>query len=114
MEITEGLISQYSSKLDHNEFSVGPDICCDSCSLFVLTETLQALLCPARCRQTADGAAELAAELVFQEEKPKPKPLHGKFSETPHLVRLGHFLGVVNAGVSLELIQNYVLSFDVH
>lgn len=54
MEITEGLISQYSSKLNNNEFLVGLGICCDICSLFVLTETLQALLCPARCRQTAD------------------------------------------------------------
>lgn len=54
VEITEGLISQYSSKLNNNEFLVGLGICCDTCSLFVLTETLQALLCPARCRQTAD------------------------------------------------------------
>lgn len=112
MEITESLILQHSSKLNHNEFLVSPDICCDICSLFVLTGTLQALLCSARCRKTADEAAELGAELVFQEEK--PKPLHGKFSETPHLVRLGHFLGVGNPGASLELIQNYVLSFDVH
>lgn len=40
--------------------------------------------------------------------------LHGKFSETSHLIRLCHFLGVGKAVVSLELIQGYVLSFDVH
>lgn len=91
--------------LNHKSFLVDLDICCDICSLFVLTETLQALLCPARCRQTADEPAELRAELLFQEEQ---KPVHGKFSETSHLVRLCHFLGVGKAVGSL------VLSFDVH
>ncbi|KAI1231151.1 hypothetical protein IHE44_0008084 [Lamprotornis superbus] len=36
-------------------------------------KTLQALLCPASCRHTADEPAELGAELLFQQES-KPAP----------------------------------------
>lgn len=113
MEITEGLISQYSSKLNNNEFLFGLGICCDICSLFVLTETLQALLCSA-----LPGAGKLqinqqSCELSCYSRR-NQNLLHDKFSETSHLVRLCHFLGVGKAVVSLELIQSYVLSFDVH
>lgn len=45
-----GLISQHSSKLNPEEFLGVPAICCDICSLFVLTETLQV---QANCRGTS-------------------------------------------------------------
>lgn len=107
VEITEGLISQYSSKLNHNEFLVVLDICCDICSLFVLTETLQALPCQVQgnCRRTSRAGSWAGVPGGVKT---------CSMVNSPHLVRLGHFLGIGNAVVSLELIQSYVLSFDVH